>query len=235
MRIFFAQKIVISWKWWQVQTYIDPSALIDDWRVGSIPIRESGELLIDLSSGDIIPVDLTRNHIQRLSQNPFLVRETVARRLEMAQAHLPNEYQLELKEGWRPVQVQAQLWQDTLRYVMASMPSLQAAEIRTEAARFTAPPDESPPHSTGGAVDVVLLHNRAPADVGWEFNRPGPGSASAYKVSAPARQNRIILCTALDSAGFINYPAEWWHWSYGDRYWAFQGSKSAAIYGTVQR
>jgi D-alanyl-D-alanine dipeptidase len=22
-------------------------------------------------------------------------------------------------------------------------------------------------------------------------------------------------------AGFVNYPPEWWHWSYGDKYWAF--------------
>ncbi|ABX41733.1 hypothetical protein Cphy_1358 [Lachnoclostridium phytofermentans ISDg] len=21
--------------------------------------------------------------------------------------------------------------------------------------------------------------------------------------------------------GFVNYPTEWWHWSYGGCYWAF--------------
>ena len=24
----------------------------------------------------------------------------------------------------------------------------------------------------------------------------------------------------MTSAGFVNFPAEWWHWSYGDREWA---------------
>lgn len=26
----------------------------------------------------------------------------------------------------------------------------------------------------------------------------------------------------MDAAGFIDYLAEWWHWSCGDRHWAFQ-------------
>jgi zinc D-Ala-D-Ala dipeptidase len=35
----------------------------------------------------------------------------------------------------------------------------------------------------------------------------------------------------MDAGGFINYPQEWWHWSYGDRYWAFQTSAEATLYG----
>jgi len=35
-------------------------------------------------------------------------------------------------------------------------------------------------------------------------------------------------------AGFVNYPTEWWHWSYGDRYWAYATHRSAAIYGPVE-
>lgn len=34
-----------------------------------------------------------------------------------------------------------------------------------------------------------------------------------------ARANREILVTVLTAAGLVNYPAEWWHWSYSDRYW----------------
>jgi zinc D-Ala-D-Ala dipeptidase len=35
----------------------------------------------------------------------------------------------------------------------------------------------------------------------------------------------------LADIGYINYPAEWWHWSYGERYWAFQASHDSALYG----
>lgn len=67
--------------------------------------------------------------------------------------------------------------------------------------------------------------------MGWGFNQPGEGSRTGYPVPGPARRNRDLLAAALDAAGFINYPAEWWHWSYGDRYWAFQTSRETALYG----
>jgi len=35
----------------------------------------------------------------------------------------------------------------------------------------------------------------------------------------------------MAAAGFVNYPSEWWHWSYGDRYWAFTTGPSHARYG----
>ncbi|MDT7587682.1 MAG: zinc D-Ala-D-Ala dipeptidase, partial [Pseudonocardiales bacterium] len=40
---------------------------------------------------------------------------------------------------------------------------------------------------------------------------------------------------ALHSVGFVNYPTEWWHWSYGDRYWAIKTTAAAAIYGPCTR
>jgi 8-oxo-dGTP pyrophosphatase MutT (NUDIX family) len=52
---------------------------------------------------------------------------------------------------------------------------LKHEELRTENARFTAPPDSAPPHSTCGTVDLVLLKDGEPADMGWGFNQPaGP-------------------------------------------------------------
>jgi D-alanyl-D-alanine dipeptidase len=39
---------------------------------------------------------------------------------------------------------------------------------------------------------------------------------------------------ALTGAGLVNYPTEWWHWSFGDRYWAY-ASGSAARYGPLDR
>ena len=31
----------------------------------------------------------------------------------------------------------------------------------------------------------------------------------------------------------VNYPTEWCHWSYGDRYWALMTGATAAVYGPV--
>jgi D-alanyl-D-alanine dipeptidase len=37
----------------------------------------------------------------------------------------------------------------------------------------------------------------------------------------------------LEKVDFINYPGEWWHWSYGDKYWAFIKGKDA-IYNQIE-
>jgi D-alanyl-D-alanine dipeptidase len=42
------------------------------------------------------------------------------------------------------------------------------------------------------------------------------------------------LIENLEKAGFVNYPAEWWHWSHGDRYWAVVTKNNFAIYGCVK-
>ena len=57
---------------------------------------------------------------------------------------------------------------------------------------------------------------------------------AAENISNEARHHRKILAAALAEAGLVNYPTAWWHWSYGDRYWAFTTGHSAAIYGPVQ-
>jgi D-alanyl-D-alanine dipeptidase len=45
------------------------------------------------------------------------------------------------------------------------------------------------------------------------------------------RTLEVNYALSMDAAGFINYLQEWWHWSYGDRYWAFQTSAEATLYG----
>lgn len=55
----------------------------------------------------------------------------------------------------------------------------------------------------------------------------------ADNISKEARRNRDILAHALQSVGFINYWTEWWHWSYGDRYWAAVTGALHALYHAV--
>jgi zinc D-Ala-D-Ala dipeptidase len=69
--------------------------------------------------------------------------------------------------------------------------------------------------------------------MGWGFDQPGAGSRTAAPVAAAARLHRDVLASAVDGAGFVNYPAEWWHWSHGDRYWAFQTGQDASRYGPL--
>jgi D-alanyl-D-alanine dipeptidase len=216
-----------------VLAYTDAAALIDDPRVLRVAIIDTGEPLADTRSITALAVDDSRADVQQLSDNPFQVRAGVAERLVQAQAHLPDSYQLQIKEGWRPIWVQQHLWEASLARLRATRPGLSSEQLERENTRFTAPPGIAPPHSTGGAVDIVLLCHDGAADMGWGFNQPGEGSRTAAPVTAAARRHRDLLGDAMTAAGFINYPAEWWHWSYGDRYWAFQTGHGTTRYGPL--
>ena len=37
----------------------------------------------------------------------------------------------------------------------------------------------------------------------------------------------------MQDAGFVNYPAEWWHYCYGDKMWAAYSHEKYAIFGKV--
>ena len=51
----------------------------------------------------------------------------------------------------------------------------------------------------------------------------------AAHITDEARANRGLLGGVLTASGLVNYPTEWWHWSYGDRYWALATGAPAAL------
>ncbi|MEU3710149.1 M15 family metallopeptidase [Streptomyces catenulae] len=61
-----------------------------------------------------------------------------------------------------------------------------------------------------GLADPAELRRRTSASV-------APVEVAPHCAGA-ARAHRRLLACALRGAGFVNYPTEWWHWSYGDRY-----------------
>ena len=36
----------------------------------------------------------------------------------------------------------------------------------------------------------------------------------------------------MEEQSFVNYQYEWWHYSYGDKYWGYMKKKDA-VYGSV--
>ena len=93
-----------------------------------------------------------------------------------------------------------------------------------------------PPHTTGGAVDLMLADaDGNPLDHTSPFDPFDPHCAAfdAPGLSDAARKTRDILAAALVPTGITNYPSEFWHWSYGDQGWAYRGGHPSALYGTM--
>jgi len=82
------------------------------------------------------------------------------------------------------------------------------------------------PHTTGGAVDLTLSDE----DSSERDTTPLPACCTD-PTPLPREKTWKPLSTALSCAGLVNHPARWWHWSYGDRFWASATRASHARYG----
>jgi D-alanyl-D-alanine dipeptidase len=91
-------------------------------------------------------------------------------------------------------------------------------------------------HQTGGAVDMGLCDKEGrELDMGTQYSEHNQKTKTrCIALTDEQRRNRRVLVDAMQRAGFVNYPAEWWHFSYGDKMWAAYSSKKSALYDIVR-
>ncbi|WP_130438107.1 M15 family metallopeptidase [Streptomyces sp. BK239] len=211
--------------------------LLSDRRVAETPVVENGERLVDARDSAVLRVDARKADADGSYAH---VRADVLRRLLLAQGALPAGVRLLLVEGFRPPALQRSYfdaYSDTLR---RARPDASPVRIRELASAYISPPEVAP-HVSGGAVDLTLCtEDGEELPLGTEVNATpeeseGGCRTAATNIDAEARANRLLLHRAMTTAGFVNYPTEWWHWSYGDRYWALLTAAPAAEYGPADR
>jgi D-alanyl-D-alanine dipeptidase len=207
--------------------------LLADPRIAAIPVRDNSDPLVELVGRGIACADLSPD-----SRSGRMVRSGLAERLGDADRALPRGLRLQVAEGFRTATAQQSIIDRYTRTLRDAHPGLAAAEITRLSSRFVAPRTVAP-HVAGAAVDVTIVdsHGRR-LDMGTPIDAtPEQSGGSCYfdavDISPAARANRDVLATALRSAGLVNYPTEWWHWSFGDRYWAYVTGAPHAIYGVA--
>jgi len=212
--------------------------LIGDEKVKRVSVQESNEPLVDfLLEFPQLSFDLDRHHVQKQSKSISHGRREVGEKLVQAQALLPNGLKLLVKECYRPMWVQKYFWDGYTNSLRKKFPDWSENQIYNECSKLNAPLDVAP-HTTGGAVDLTLIDETGRwLDMGTEFNASpleteNATYTEAENISSEAKVNRKILADAMGSVGFVNYPTEWWHWSYGDKYWALMINKPHAIYSS---
>ncbi|MER5452848.1 M15 family metallopeptidase [Streptomyces sp. NPDC002764] len=206
--------------------------LMSDARVAAIPVEENGEPLVDVR--EALLVDGRKHEDSRGAE--VHLRRGVLERLLTAQARLPDGLRLLFVEGYRPPPLQRRYFERYADELRAAHPDWPADRIHSAASRYVSPPDLAP-HSAGAAVDLTLADaDGRELDLGTPMNAsPEQSDGACYtgagNIGAEARTHRAVLGEALGAAGLVNYPTEWWHWSYGDRYWALATGAPAALYG----
>ncbi|GAB3479633.1 M15 family metallopeptidase [Nocardiopsis coralliicola] len=166
------------------------------------------------------------------------VRWPLAERLLRARRRLPPDVDLKVVEGHRCPADQQSIIDAYSAELRTAYPGADDRELYRLSSRFVSPLAVAP-HVAGAAVDVTLV-----GEDGRELPMGSPVDATPEEsggacwfdaeVGEEERANRSLLAEALSGEGLVNYPTEWWHWSYGDRYWALMTGSPYALFGPVE-
>jgi len=211
--------------------------LIPDKQLITIPIKDNGEKLVYIR--DCCPKVVIRlgTYVKKEGKKSCLdacfVREDVGRRINIAQNLLPKDHRIMLRCGYRPLSLQKKRYLWMYNKLKKKNPTWDKMKLSNETSKCVAPPDIVPPHSTGGAIDISIINATGKQlDMGTQLGRFNESTyTDSNKTSPLAKNNRKLLIKVMTKAGFVNYPTEWWHWSYGDRYWAAVRKGKFSIYG----
>jgi D-alanyl-D-alanine dipeptidase len=219
--------------------------LIADPKILAIPITDQHEPMVDLKC----QTDILYGPSPEIPNNTDYtkLRKSVYEKLKQAQALLPNGYRFCLYEGYRSLSLQKMLFDTRVNKIKNQHPNWSEKAIFLETTKLVSPvinldgSTNIPPHSTGAAVDVYLIDDRGkPIEMGihpkdWMEDDDGSLSLTLSNIiSAEAQKNRKLMSQVLLAVGFVNYPTEYWHWSYGDRYWAYHKKQANAIYNSYR-
>lgn len=201
-----------------------------------IKIKECNEPLIDIKKlcPDLV-IDLGKQRMGK--EKTAYLRKTVAEMICRTKKELPKGMTFIIGDAWRPQYVQQKIMKWFIKRFSKKYPDWPKVKIVKEVEKYVAPSDGkyTSGHMTGGAVDLRL----------WKDGKKVPMKSSklTYQENAKSFQpklpkhiqrNREIMFAALKKAGLSNYPKEYWHWSYGDIWWAKRNKKKIAIYGVVK-
>ena len=209
--------------------------LLSDPRVAAVPSRDDGDPLVDVRG---VPELMLDGRAADAEGAYARLRSEVVSRLVDAQSKLPEGVRLLVVEGYRPYAAQLAIFTGYQSELRRLHPGWGEERLYVEASKFVSPVEVAP-HSTGGAVDLTLCTSAGvELDMGTAIDATPVESddacfTAAATIGAEARENRRILIDALTAVGMVNYPTEWWHWSYGDRYWALITGAAQTRYGPL--
>ena len=228
-----------------------------------IPIVECNEALIQIPL-EKFAVESPHPYIKLGAPygeySPYCLRQGVIERLINAQNHLCQSlpgWRIQIFDAYRPVAVQEFMVNYSFNQVLqekslkeTEILYTQRQELWEEVYKIWAKPsldkNTPPPHSTGAAVDITLVDEHGKIiDMGSPIDELSNRSFPNYYALADDaqsqyyHQNREILHSVMEKAGFCRHPKEWWHFSFGDQMWAWlnnqvnSGKNFIACYGRV--
>lgn len=226
----------------RIQRILQQRDVLGEDVLNMIPIIECNEPILDISmSNPDVIIQMSKARLEYAGSNVLYARKSVCEMIsQVTKSILPN-YKLLLFDAYRPIEYQRLRFNQVFHSIKSKYPDQTDDFVRKLAFEVVFPPNDDPqqppPHATGAAVDVALTTQEGKLlDFGSAYGIYNDDEnrkhyTNSKFISNDQRDNRTILIRAMVSAGFSNYPGEWWHYMYGDREYAAYEGLTFAKYG----
>lgn len=203
----------------------------------AILVRETHEPLIEIPETDRIKF----TYLKPRKEARF-ARKTVAEKLVRVAALLPDGLILTPFEAYRSTESQTEGWNRWWNEISQSHPDWTKEQVDRETNQFVARPDPLANHHCGGAVDLTIAHvDGTLVDMGSPYPDGSEGDEVRSKlpmfasgITPEQAASRTLLREAMAAEEFVFYPAEWWHYCWGDRMWAVHTQRTECVYGPAE-
>ena len=236
------------------EKYINPitnyKERLDGWE--KVIIKDNREKLVSLkglSKKIIVKPQYYINDIAGAEQD-CKVRTTIANKLELIANKLPSNFKLLVWDSFRTIETQKALFDKYYDEFEAST-RLKGNELLEYTKKFVSLPSmdkgKPSPHNTGAAIDLTICDcDDNPIDLGTYFDDFREEAYTRFyeekiekgeKLTEQEEEillNRRVLCNLFEEEGFINYPYEIWHKSFGDQMACKINNLDYAIYGGIE-
>jgi len=200
--------------------------------LAKVPVRDNGEALVPMKADPSAPITTTE------LRSPWIRSGALARLVRAAQSvrQLSPRYALQVMDAHRLLSVQTAAFEKYTKIFGEKHPHLKGDDLSEYVHQHVAVPTVAG-HPTGGAVDVTIVEDGTPIDMGHtyaDFESP-QYPTFAEGLTETQRHNRMHLREAMVRAGFAPFNGEWWHFSYGDPEWAALWGEPAALYKQLEK
>lgn len=209
--------------------------------VNAIPIIDVTEVklvdLLEVNNTRIKPIASFNYNYKKNYEGYSKIRSSLYKRLLKMLQFLPSNIGIAYFGGLRPIYKQKEYFDKKFIEIFNELNDKELAYKETS--KHVSPfIDNIPAHCTGAAIDITLFsisdQHEQLMDMGKIGTLDGANNQQetfSRNISLKQRNNRLLLLSAATRSGLVNYGFEWWHYSYGDKAWAYVKGKNAAIYG----
>lgn len=205
-----------------------------------IKVIENHEPLVELHETERIKIYKDPKGIR--ADKVYLRKFTASRLLDVP-AFLPVDFGLLVYEGWRSTILQQKDWDKCYLNLKVLQPDLSRDELERQTGLLVARPLPLANHHCGGAIDLALTYNGGRISMGTPTGYEIVENAQHFRNKIPMFSDAItetqtrfrrMLRGAMEKAGFVWYPGEWWHYCFGDRMWAVYTGRTECMYGPIE-